>query len=241
MIGNYFHWNNIAVVMIVLGTCLCVWETVHRYYHMTTVFWRTRPRSIITAGLHIFVYFLAKVEAQTSVADAFGLPAKDFESTVQIYALLMYIPTYLLMIAIIIFGASLVSMGTMAWLVTKSQIIDFLQSLTDGLHLNYRWLQNRVKFATPLEKGLETLGLATISSLLFMIAGTLFLEVRHSEWLMHLIAYKVDYHQIRQFPGIDPNSKVILHGEGLISCATIEGNNVKIEVKKLEPLSTTAQ
>lgn len=179
--------------------------------------------------------------ASSLVSDKLQLPADDYPRTVGLLAILLYIPVWCLILAIVMFlFALLLSILVMA----GSFLLTFLRNIVSLLPWQLTSTL-RVGALDKLDKKLGELslmeliklggrGLAYVSLVALLVA--FFGASKFSlPYITPWIAYYADYHKIGKYPCIKPGEYVVLHANGVVSTAKKVDGQVLIEQRLFNP------
>lgn len=174
-------------------------------------FW-VHPAGILVISIaQFFVYLLATFFARHLVATALGLPAQDFDLTVNFLTMLFYIPAA---VVVVLFAATVAAAFFQVRLVGSAlRGGSFLDGLKESAH-----------FA-----GVIAFLICTVSAYDLAMKNQFLLHPL-AKW----IAFQCDYEFLPKYPAIDHNAKVRLHENGVVSQAELKGGNVIISVGSIQ-------
>ena len=196
--------------------------------------WQTSHGKLVLAGIHAVILFFAIIASRYFVANALGLPPQDFETTVHIFAIALYPALWLFLLSFVFL---VVSVGF--FLLAFSCIISTYPVLNTPLLLVSRLLSPKSKIRLFIESGRNQF----ISKALGHFLGAIFSSLAatgvlgmHAQFLgdnsalIRWVAYGVDFHEAKNFPGVDRTKKLRLHENGVVSYAEQDGGDIKITI-----------
>ena len=196
--------------------------------------WQTSHGKLLLAGIHAVILFFAIIASRYFVANALGLPPQDFETTVHIFAIALYPALWFFLLSFVFL---VVSVGV--FLLAFLCIISTYPVLNTPLLLVSRLLSPKSKIRLFIESGRnqfisKALGhfLGAIFSSL-AVAGILDMHAQFlggNSALIRWVAYSVDFHEAKNFPGVDRTKKLRLHENGVVSYAEQDGGDIKITI-----------
>lgn len=194
--------------------------------------WRTPWRKVVSVVVHAVVLIMSLASAKRVVSEALGLPAQDFESTVSLLALEFYVLALLVAFAIILMIFSIIA-ALASWILMISQapfINDFLLIFSNVFPSNST-IRNFIQV------GRGELAFALICHCLgSMIVAAVMVETwdrnikmfTDNPAIIKVLAYSLDYRNLTQYPGIEHNDMAVLHENGVVSYARLNGWDVNI-------------
>jgi hypothetical protein len=170
----------------------------------------------VTVALHLLAAVFSAAVARNQVSVAIGLPGQDFDLTVSLLALLLYLPAWSLILSI---------------LLAPSYLVGFF------------FLLMRLAFkSSPQDKSLFGLAHVMGAMILSVHAGQFFQwstedgPVRTN--IIRTVALYADYQPADAYPGVGPLDRIRLHENGVVSCAVHSGGEVVIRVWEREKESS---
>lgn len=164
--------------------------------------------------LHLLVLLTSTACARYAVAETLGLPPQSFDLTVGLLALLFYIPSWLLVVALILGLAALLIM-----------IIALVSMLFEAVWLQLSILFKRLGYQPALNKTRNMIMFhsagAMIGSLL-LASSFGYLTENFSpafKTVTKIIALRSDFHRAPNYPGVDPKEYVHPLENGFIAFA----------------------
>lgn len=157
---------------------------------------------------HLVILILATAYSRNLVADSLMLPPQDFDLTVSLLTLLLYIPTW-----------GIVTAAVLAILV----LLFYFASLVIG-----------AVGKSPTKPLLHSAG---VFMLLLFVTGaldTFFAHEKRITPLVRLAALFLDYQPAENYPGVKKGERVRLHENGIISVAELTENGVVISIRQLK-------
>ncbi|MED5617642.1 hypothetical protein [Ideonella sp. BN130291] len=160
---------------------------------------------------HVFVLLLAVVFARFIVASALELPPQDFDLTVSLLSLILYVPAWSLIVTLVL--------GVVA-------IVLELVGLLGGF------------LGRPASESAKMfVHMAGALSVCFLV-GSIFDVVAKNERTLHpmvrWIAFVSDFQASPKYPGVGANERIRLHENGVISFARVQDGEVVIDVRRHE-------
>jgi hypothetical protein len=196
--------------------------------------WRTSHGKLLLAGMHAAILFLAVIPSRYFVSSALGLPPQDFEITVHLFAVELYPALWLLLMSFALLAVSLI-----LFLLTALCIVSTYPIFNDLLLLSSKLLAAQSKMRSFIESGRDQF----ISKAFGHFVGAVFVSLAaayvwdlHAKFLtenpaiIRWAAYATDFHQSKNYPGVDSNKKLRLHENGVVSYAEPDGRDIKITV-----------
>jgi hypothetical protein len=167
--------------------------------------WDTSLGLVAKTVLHVIAFLIANVGARYQVSKALGLPAQDFDLTVNFIVLLMYLPAWGLILAVLLTPTFIVGFPMMLW----------------ALCANKEQHERRV--ATGVAHLMGAMGVAIYAAQLFQYAAESTAAVRS---VVRVVAAFADYQPAVSYPGIKPGDRIRLHENGIVSSAKLTPTGV---------------
>jgi hypothetical protein len=196
--------------------------------------WQTSHGKLLLAGIHAVILFFAVIASRYLVANALGLPPQDFESTVHVFAIALYPALWLLLLASVLLVVSLAF-----FLLAFFCILSTYPLLNTPLLLISKLLSTQSKIRLFMELGRNQFSSNAVGH--FM--GAIFIALPaagagalHAKFLLEnpafirWIAYATDFHEAKNFLGVDRTKKLRLHENGVVSYAEKNGEDIKITI-----------
>lgn len=191
-----------APVIFAAGFAVWCWPKLKRV-------WALPAGKVIISISNLFVLVLTTMLARSFVAESLGLPPQDFDLTVHFFVLLLFIPSWALIVSI--------PVGVFAF-------VSFIGSL---------YFARFHKLVESLKLLAHTLGALAFC----MYLGSIFdLFSKNGEALYPLakwIAWAGDFQPSTLYPGIKKDERIRLLENGVISSATIENGEVVIRIRTI--------
>lgn len=185
---------------------------------------------LIVVG-HAFVLIVSVVLARYMVSDAIELPAQDFELTVSAVALLIYLPTWLL---ISVSFSLLIYVISLLFVAFTTIVISLIPATLGTIYGNSHRKQGRMvrhlnsKVLRVLLNGTGAAVWAVATASLFdYFSESTFSNPQVRNLIRH-IAYIADFQPSGQFPGLPCDERVRLHENGVVSLAKRQDASVSI-------------
>ncbi|MDO8962500.1 MAG: hypothetical protein Q7V02_10375 [Methylophilus sp.] len=107
------HWPVFNGLLVLIGSTLFM--TGFLIWHIPFLYktWHHEFGKVALSIVHIFILLLSTVCARSLLTQSLGLPGKDFQISLSLLTLLLYLPTWLFIISII-FGISFYLIGMFA-------------------------------------------------------------------------------------------------------------------------------
>ncbi len=197
--------------------------------------WASSFGKLALTLLHGLVLLLSVILARFLVAEALGLPPQDFDMTVSILTLLLYLPVWILVIAGLTFLFFATALVCVAVLFIADHIVSLailpLQLLLPTESREHLSSRRRVLGY----KGLcLVMGVAAVSLMAAHTWDWSFAEIRSLGPLIRLVAYYSDFQEVSLYPGVEVNKRLRLHENGVVSYAERQGWVISISVKKIQ-------
>jgi hypothetical protein len=192
-------------------------------------------------GLTLFhggILLLSIIPARLLVAEALGLPPQDFDFTVAFCVLLFYLPLWLLvseflilLFALIHFMASILR-SFMTYSLINVLVLLIAKLFPLGSRPRLFLEHNREKFVW---RGfMNTFGAIAIAASIAIFWEWYSPATRSLKPVVRAVSYLADYQQVSLYPGLDVNSRVRLHENGVVSYAEERGWDIVISVEKAQ-------
>lgn len=178
--------------------------------HITKVWANPIGRVAITV-LHLLVLYFAAVYSRFVVGSALGLPPQDFDLTVSLVSLALYIPAWSIFISILLGLVAIVF-----------EITWFFSLLA------------KQSFESTVKSLAHMVGALAVCYISGSVYGFVEKNVNSLLPLVKWVAYFSDYQPAPNYPGIAVGERVRLHENGVVSVATIRNGEVSILVRKHE-------
>ncbi len=189
-----------AVAAYAIGFIIWSWPIVKS-------FWKSAIGKLVIVVSHLVILIFSTASARDLVAHSLMLPPQDFDLTVGLLALLLYIPTWGIV-------ASL-ALAILFFLL-------YIASLAIGA------------VGRPLSKPLvHSLGVLMLFLIVMGALEKFYANEKHIIPFVRLAALFLDYHPAENYPGVRKGERVRLHENGIISVAELTESGVVISVRKL--------
>jgi hypothetical protein len=216
--------------------------------------WRSAMGKLVLAWLHAIAVVVALIPAQALVAQALELPPQDFEITVALCAVVLFLPivwihifllpmaVLSLLLFIVFVGAALVNtvLGSGVWEV----LIGFLEQTfpTEASRLR-RMVEHGRSRSTDL--AWNSMGCGLGAFMLLFVAAVAQEQYPHAKAyltpIVRGVAYIGDYQPIPNYPGIDGHRRARVHENGVVSYAEEQGWDIHISVDTVRPQTSSRQ
>ncbi|MGT2476623.1 hypothetical protein [Paraburkholderia terrae] len=229
--------NVFAPFLYALAVCTLTVAFFQRFRSLFTTAWRNQFVRWLIVIYGAIATVVATVPAKHIIADAMGLPAIDFASTLALWTLLCAPELWL-------FGAALIPLAAYAGLLCSVAIETVVLTTAVGapiralmrLHPRVRiWLADRQERRLPLT--LQTMADSAAAAALAIVLGAsvnIAYNVVNQPTLVRLFAFFADYGSARDYPGVEAGEPFLLHANDVVSYVERRGYEVKIRVGHLK-------
>jgi hypothetical protein len=200
--------------------------------------WLSFVGKLLLALLHSFVLLLSIIPARYLVAEGLGLPPQDFDVTVVLTVVVLYLPVWLLVISVLTMIFYIISLVLVLLLFLGERAIDLIFMSLEIF--TRRFLEAKTCLRRRLSKVIyaylaHAMGAAAIAILAAATWGWTFDRMRSiGRPIVRLVAYFADFQQAPLYPGIEPSKRMRLHENGVVSYAERQGGEIIIAVGKVE-------
>jgi len=218
----------VSFILFAIGFLRWAWAIVIRI-------WEHPLGKIAVAIFHAFVAVFAHGCAGMVVSETFGLPSKDFTTTVGVLSI-WFSPFVWIAMASMVSLVLLVLFGVLLLLLS----ITTMFGVNHALVFIARPFSSRSRFWHFVEHGRNRasfnlsghfVGVCALSLMLAQVWDSNFKFCVEHPWITKLLAYKFDYQDLYRYPGVEHGQKVMLHDNNIISYAHIEGRfDITIQV-----------
>ena len=169
--------------------------------------WETSVGVVAKTVLHLVALLIALIAARHHVSLAMGLPAQDFDLTVSFMVLLTYLPAWALILAVMLTAIYMVGLPVHVMRMSMSR------------DLNYRRLWS------GLAHLVGALVLAIYAGQVFQVSVQSWVGLRK---VLRVVALFADYQPAAIYPGIQPDMRIRLHENGIVSSALLDKDGVEL-------------
>lgn len=198
-----------------------------------SIMWKSVFGKVLIPLLHALTFLLSTLYARSAIGFALGLPPQDFDLTVHILTLFIYLPmlatTTAIVLLIVGFGMHLIGiLGNIA---------------SDFLRIIHQWIPRSIppervaRIASVIRSDFVDHSFGAISlAICALVIGWGTINVFEAATLpaIRWIAFYADYYPAPAYPGIPQSERIRLHENGVISSAHIENGSVVISVRRSE-------
>lgn len=202
--------------------------------------WMSQIKGAVFYVFHGLVGFVSLISARALVGLAIGMPAKDFDFTVLTFGVVLYPAVLMVVIFVVLLlgcALSFIAVVNASFLNSSSHIpiIGLHPSLQEKLNA---WELARNKFVSKVSSKMVG-ALATAVVIVFLVSSAYDPLFKHPN-LVRLVSYFADYQYARAYPGVEPGKKFLLHENGVVSYAELDGWwDVRITVGKFKENNAT--
>jgi len=189
--------------------------------------------------LHGLILLLSAILARFLVAEALRLPPQDFDMTVGIWTLVLYLPVWLFVIAFLTFLFYAIALVCFLVFIICEQIVGIAADFLSALQLLHAASCALVSFRRRL-LGLgnkvfgHAIGAAAVSLIAMYIWAWFFAGIRSLGPLIRWVAYCADFQEASLYPGVEAKRRFRLHENGVVSYAERQGCDISISVEKVQ-------
>jgi hypothetical protein len=201
--------------------------------------WLSFAGKLALALLHSLVLLLSIIPARFLVAEGLGLPPQDFDVTVALVVVALYLPVWLLVIAVLTLLFYAISLGLVTLLFIGERVIDLIlfmpvRLITGAVAPMQSSLRRRL--SRVMNAGLaHAMGAAAVAIFAAATWEWTFAEMRSvGRPIVRLVAYFADFQRAPLYPGVEPSKRLRLHENGVVSYAERRGGEIVIAVGKVE-------
>ncbi len=196
--------------------------------------WQSALGKGALSAFHGSIYLFCLIPARSLVAEALGLPTKDFDLTVNIIAIFTYPLALLVAISLIIGVASVVLLciGLPYWVLNQlqSSVRDFIPE---------RYLPTFAAFEKTTRERWTMFfghagGLLVILFIAAIVSGFYGRKLDQAVPLVRDLAYCADYQNAAKYPGVKHSSRMRLHDNGVVSYASLVNGHVEITTENVK-------
>lgn len=228
-----FFFMIVSFILFALGFVIWIWPLLRKM-------WKTSVGKVCVSLLHLFIFIISNALARETVGVALGLPAKDFDLTVNFLSLLFYVPMWMTLIAALFILGFFLFLG---YFIVTVPFCTFLRNVIQCVEL--RWKIQVLKRFNIVSYGSETffvkgfcnaVGAFLIGVIIFSIV---FSYAKYENKILNIVPYVsfiCDYKPASKYPGILSGERVCFHANGVASVASLTENGVKIQIKNLNKL-----
>lgn len=201
--------------------------------------WVSFAGKLALALLHSLVLLLSIVPARVLVAEGLGLPPQDFDLTVAMLVVALYLPVWLLVIASTTLLFFAIALAVVSLLFVVERLLDLIifmpiRLFTGRMAPLEASLRRRVTWITNVGLG-HAMGAAAIAILAAATWDSIVAQTRTLAGpAVRLVAYFSDFHRLPQYPGVDASKRTRLHENGVVSYAQRRGTEIVVTVGKVE-------
>ena len=171
--------------------------------------WKNHVTRVLLYIVHLLIGVLVVARAREMVSLSLGLPAQDFDLTVSFVALLFYIPVWGLCVTVML-GMVLLLLPIF-WILVSS----YRDNIT---------YKNIVRF----------IGVMAVMFFSSRVADVLDNKKPLLFGVIRYVAYYADYQPTYRYPDVQMGERIILHENGVISSASIDGSDVDIKIRRFQ-------
>lgn len=198
--------------------------------------WDSSFGKLALALLHGLVLLLSAILARFLVAEALRLPPQDFDLTIGIWTLVLYLPVWLCTISVLTSLFGVIAMFYILVLIIVNglrEIASIFSLLLAPASLTPVSLQ-RGASGFEIKGWWHVMGVLAVLTLVAYIWTWSFAEIRSLGPLIRWVAYCADFQEASLYPGIEVNKKFRLHENGVVSYAERQGWDISISVEKVQ-------
>lgn len=203
--------------------------------------WNIKVMRTGFVALHVAMYFIAIIVSRIVIAKVIGLPPQDFDMTVGVISIFMYVAVLLAFVLVAMFLLIAVLMVveiplSMLSVVLNDALFTGLIKKIGGVKISECISSAKVKMAGGVLKHIYG-AIGVLIPIMFLIGFAFsFFYAQPSKFggasLVKLIAYVADYQYLDNYPGVDGGKKVRLHDNGVVSYAKLDDWRVIITIGK---------
>lgn len=203
--------------------------------------WNIKVMRTGFVALHVAMYFIAIIVSRIVIAKVIGLPPQDFDMTVGVISIFMYVAVLLMFVffAMLLLIAVLIVVQIfllMLSVVSNDALVTGLIKKIGGVKISECISSARIKIAGGVLKHIYG-AIGVLIPIVFLIGFAFsFFYAQPSKFggasLVKLIAYVADYQYLDNYPGVDAGKKVRLHDNGVVSYAKLDDWRVIITIGK---------
>lgn len=206
----------------IYGFAFTTWIFSYRSYL------KSEPASILIKVLHAFVAVIAVVFGRFIVFTAIEFPPQYFEVTVSLIALILYIPLYLLLIAVflLVFYVTALIAGF---------FISIIESFSQQIFVFFRGYGAKnapllVEFRRFGKKAImHGIGSAALALISGSLASWIFSSIESTSNIIRQFAYYADFQPAGNYPGVPCDARIRIQDNGVVAVARRTQDGIKIE------------
>lgn len=182
--------------------------------------------------VHVFVGIFAIAGARYIVFNAIGLPPQYFDLTVAFIALFIYVPAYLLLIALL-FSIFFV------FSIFISVIWSYVLILIGPIFTSFQNKGDVKKKFSHLSSSIESLSKHALGSVFFLFlfgwaGAVIFVEISYLKEGIRYFAFFADFQPAGKYPGVPCDARIRIQDNGVVAVARKKSDTIEISISRYE-------